>query len=52
MGVRGFVFAYLLLAKVGEFEFRRWRHVLVAGAGGLVIAIILSRSFGRFYGGL
>ena len=47
-----FIFAYLLLAKVGTFELRRWRHVLVAGAGGLVIAIILSRSFGRFYGGL
>lgn len=43
---------YLLLARVGTFEFRRWRHVLTAGAGWLALALMLARAFGRFYGGL
>lgn len=46
------VAAYLLLARVGNFEFRRWRPVFVAGAGGLAMALMASRAFGRFYGGL
>jgi hypothetical protein len=46
------VLAYLLLGRVGNFEFRRWCHVLIAGAGGLAMALMLSRVFGRFYGGL
>jgi hypothetical protein len=50
-GSAKFVIAYLLLANVGRFEFRRWRNVLVAGAGGLAMALMLSHSFGRFYGG-
>jgi len=44
--------AYLLLAKVGTFELKRWHHVLVAGAGGLLMALMLARTFGRLYGGL
>jgi hypothetical protein len=51
-GSTNFVFAYLLLGRVGTFEVRRWRHILVAGAGGLAMALMLSRAFGRFYGGL
>jgi len=51
-GAANLVFAYLLLGRVGNFEFRRWRHILVAGAGGLAMAVMLSRAFGRFYGGL
>jgi hypothetical protein len=51
-GAANLIVAYLLLARVGNFEFRRWRHVSVAGAGGLAIALQLARSFGRFYGGL
>jgi len=51
-GSTNFVFAYLLLARVGNFEFRRWRNILVAGVGGLVMALMLSLDFGRFYGGL
>jgi hypothetical protein len=46
------VLAYLLLSKVGTFELRRWRPVLVVGAGGLLMAVMLARAFGRFYGGL
>jgi hypothetical protein len=51
-GAANFVFAYLLLGRVGNFEFRSWRHVLAAGAGGLAMALMLARAFGRFYNGL
>lgn len=51
-GSANFVFAYLLLAKVGNFEFRRWVPVLVAAAGGLAMALQLAFVFGRFHGGL
>jgi hypothetical protein len=51
-GSLNFVFAYLLLARVGNFEIRRWCHILVAGAGGLAMALMLAHAFGKFYGGL
>ncbi|HEX4132176.1 MAG TPA: hypothetical protein VHZ24_19255 [Pirellulales bacterium] len=51
-GAANFVIAYLLLGRVGEFGFRRWRCVLVAGAGGLAMALQLAHHFGRFHGGL
>ena len=51
-GSMNLVFAYLLLGRVGAFEFRRWRHILLAAGGGLAMALMLSRAFGRFYGGL
>lgn len=44
--------AYLLLARVGKFDLRDNRHVLTAGLGALLMAILLAESFGRFYGGL
>jgi hypothetical protein len=50
-GFGNFVIGYLLLAKVGTFELRRWRHVIVAGAGALLMAVMLAHSFGRFYRG-
>src|ERR1700722_18268040 len=49
-GSANFAFAYVLLARVGKFEVRRWRHVLVAGAGGLAMGLMLSHAFARFYG--
>jgi hypothetical protein len=42
----------LLLAKVGTFDLRRGRHALVAGAGALLMSVMLARAFGRFHGGL
>ncbi len=51
-GSANFIFAYLLLGRVGNFEFRSWRHILVAGAGCLTMGLMLSFAFGRFYGGL
>jgi hypothetical protein len=50
-GSANLIFAYLLLARLGNFGFRSWRHILVAGTGGLAMALMLAHSFGRFYGG-
>jgi hypothetical protein len=44
--------AYLLLVRVGKFDVRKWAHVAVFGVGWLAMAIMLSRAFGRFHGGL
>ena len=49
-GSANFVLAYLLLGRVGKFEFRRCIHILLAG--GLAMAMQLSLHFGRFHGGL
>jgi hypothetical protein len=51
-GFGNFAVAYLLLARVGIFDFRCWRHVLVTGAGALAMALMLAHSFGRLHGGL
>ncbi len=45
------VIAYLLISRVGVFEFRRTRDVLLIGAGGLLMAVMLSQAFGIIYGG-
>lgn len=51
-GAANLMIAYLLLARVGTLEFRRWRPFLIVYAGGLAQALMLSRTFGSFYGGL
>lgn len=51
-GSANFVVAYLLLGRMGNFQLRCWRHIVVASAGGLAMALMLARAFGRFYGGL
>ncbi|HTB73151.1 MAG TPA: hypothetical protein VK762_07895 [Polyangiaceae bacterium] len=43
---------YVLVGRVGTFELRQTKHALVLGLGVLVMAVIASRAFGRFYGGL
>jgi len=50
-GFGNVVIGYVLVAKVGTFDLRRWRHFIVAGAGALVMSVMLARAFGRFYGG-
>ena len=44
-------FSYLLICQVGDFTLRDPIQVLVAGLGGLLIAVFNSRMFGRFNGG-
>ena len=51
-GFGNLVVAYLLLAKVGSFELRRWRHVIPAAIGIFLMGVMLARGFGRFHGGL
>ncbi len=51
-GFANLVIGYLLLAKVGTFDLRHGRHVVVAGTGALLMSVMLARAFGRFYGGL
>jgi hypothetical protein len=50
-GFANALIAYLLLGKVGTFELKRTRHAIIAGVGFLLMAIMLSRAFGRFHGG-
>lgn len=51
-GAFNLAIGYLLLCRVGTFELRQTRHVAVAGAGALLMAVMLARVFGRFYAGL
>ena len=44
--------AYLLTCRVGSFNLRKTPHVLVFGAGFLLMTLMLARAFGRFHGGL
>jgi hypothetical protein len=43
---------YLLVCRVGKFNLRKNRHVLVLGAGILVMSVMLALTFGRLHGGL
>lgn len=51
-GAFNLAIGYLLICRIGTFELRRTRHVLVAGLGVLLMALMLARAFGWFYGGL
>lgn len=51
-GTFNLVICYLLVCCVGTFELHRTRHAVVAGIGALLMALMLARFFGRFYGGV
>lgn len=42
---------YLLVFRVGTFDFRSTSHVLAAGLGAVAMAMMMARMFGRFHGG-
>jgi hypothetical protein len=44
--------AYVLIFFVGSFSAFNTPHVVVIGAGMLVMSLISARTFGRFHGGL
>ena len=50
-GFANFVVAYLLIARVGEFDLRAADHVVASGVGVLLICVMSARLFGRFHGG-
>ncbi len=43
--------AYVLIVCVGVFSLHNIWQVLAAGAGVLVMSVMLARAFGRFHGG-
>jgi len=51
VGTFNVAIGYLLVCRVGNFEMRRWRDLLVVGLGGLLMARMLAQAFGRIYGG-
>jgi hypothetical protein len=51
-GLFNLAVGYLLVCRVGSFNLRNTRHVLVLGAGILITSLMLARAFGRFHGGL
>lgn len=51
-GLFNFAIGYLLVCRVGTFELRNTRHVVILGLGVLLMSVMLARAFGRFHGGL
>ncbi|HEY6464531.1 MAG TPA: hypothetical protein VIY69_00985 [Candidatus Acidoferrales bacterium] len=43
------IVAYFLICHVGDFHLRHLADVLVLGAGGLLMALMLARAFARVY---
>ena len=50
-GALNIAVGYVLLVQVGDFELRNPIQVGVGGLGGLIMAVILAGTFGRFHGG-
>jgi hypothetical protein len=50
-GFANAVIAYLLIARVGDFDLHAADQVIAVGAGVLLIGVMAARSFGRFHGG-
>jgi len=51
-GTFNLVVGYMLVCRVGTFDLRRTRHVIVLGTGVLLMALLLARQLGRLHGGL
>ena len=51
-GLFNLAVGYVLVCRVGSFDLRKTQHVLVLGAGILVMSFMLARAFGRCHGGL
>ena len=50
-GAANIAVGYLLVCRVGAFDWRNPMDALVAGLGALLMALVLARTFGRFHGG-
>lgn len=50
-GAVNLAIGYFLVCHLGEFHIRHIPDVLVLGAGGLLLAVVLSRALGHFYRG-
>ncbi len=50
-GIANFVAAYLLIARVGNFDVRATGQIVAVGVGVLLMGVMTARHFGRFNGG-
>jgi len=50
-GLINLVIGYLLVLRVGNFDLRDTGDIIAFGVGFALMAIALSRAFGRFHGG-
>jgi hypothetical protein len=50
-GFANFVVAYVLIARVGNFDLRAADQVIALGIGFLLLGVMSARLFGRFHGG-
>jgi hypothetical protein len=50
-GFANFVFAYLLLLRVGTFDPQSAACIVPFAVGALVISLVAARQFGQFHGG-
>lgn len=50
-GFANLVIAYLLIARVGDFDIHSADQVIAAGIGVLLLGVFSARSFGQFHGG-
>lgn len=50
-GFANLVIAYLLIARVGDFDIHAADQVIAAGIGVLLLGVFSARSFGQFHGG-
>src|ERR1700744_6428605 len=50
-GFANFVVAYLLIARVGNFDLHAIDQITAAGVGVLLMGVMSARLFGRFHGG-
>jgi hypothetical protein len=51
-GMFNLVVAYVLVVRVGRFDLRQMKHVVVLGLGLLAIALLLAYQLGKFHGGI
>ncbi len=51
-GMFNLVVAYVLVVRVGRFELRQTRHVVVLGLGIFLQALLLAWQLGKFHGGI
>jgi hypothetical protein len=50
-GFFNLVVGYVLICRVGDFDLRSIEHVVALGLGGLLMALLMARMFGRLHGG-
>jgi hypothetical protein len=50
-GFFNLILGYALLLRVGDFDVHSSAHMVAAGAGALLLSLLMARRFGRFHGG-